>query len=165
MPDRFIDGRTVNGVIDSLESNLRVAKEYRNIDDKNHIFGFVLPYFQRPLVWTESQKIKFLESVWLEMPIGTYIVNRGEYGGDFDNLLLDGQQRLNAIHEYLNDKFLVFGYRYSEITEIDRRRFRNTPFPSIEVRENDWGKLVEIYNRFNFGGTAHTEDQKAEVRL
>ena len=37
---------------------------------------FVLPPFQRPPVWTLEQKIRFIESCWMGLPIGVFIYNR-----------------------------------------------------------------------------------------
>jgi uncharacterized protein with ParB-like and HNH nuclease domain len=59
------------------------------------VMGYFLPSWQRGLIWTEAQKIKLIESIWHGLNIGTYTFNRSKtFGGQFDNLLIDGQQRL-----------------------------------------------------------------------
>lgn len=51
-----------------------IATLYYSIGEGD-LFGFNLPAFQRELVWTQKQNNAFLESVWLRLPIGMYMVN------------------------------------------------------------------------------------------
>lgn len=126
---------------------------------------FVLPSFQRPPVWTKEQNVRFLESVWLGYDIGRYTVVQNDT--KWEDCLIDGQQRIRAILSYVNDEFPVKGengkdYLYSEITDVDRRFFNNMVFPRAVIREKYSEKeLRDIYNRLNYGGTPHTEDQRA----
>lgn len=140
---------------------------HKEADDEPNPFGFrkvmgyFLPEWQRGIVWSESQNIKLIESLWLGVSIGTYTFNR-KWGSKYDNLLIDGQQRLNAIESYLSDDFKVFGYNYSEITKYDKRRFRHScHFHSYITESDDEQYLRNYYNMMNFGGTAHTESQRA----
>ncbi len=129
------------------------------------VMGFNLPSWQRGLVWTEQQKIAFIESAWRGIGIGTYTYNVAEIGSPYDYLLIDGQQRMSAIEDYLNDKFPVFGYHYSEITIVDRRMWKMTTlFPSYETNTEDEDYLRGYYDLMNFGGTAHTEEERANGR-
>lgn len=124
------------------------------------VMGMLLPEWQRPFVWSEDQCVRLLESVWRGIPIGTYTINMC-YGSGFDGYLIDGQQRMRAIEMYLEDAFPVFGYRWSEVTAVDRRLFDVTPFPYYETRSKDEAYLKSYYNLMNFGGVAHSEDQRA----
>lgn len=125
------------------------------------VMGHFLPTWQRGLVWSKEQKVRLLESCWLGLPIGTYTFNR-KYGSKYDNLLIDGQQRLHAIECYLSDEFAVFGYKWSETTQADKRRFRHSvKFGSYICETDDEQYLRNYYNMMNFGGTSHTEDQRA----
>lgn len=78
------------------------------------VMGFVLPSWQRGLVWTEAQKIAFIESAWRGVPIGTYTYNEAPIGSPLDYLLIDGQQRMNAIQEYIEGE-LQFGEKIAAI--------------------------------------------------
>lgn len=78
--------------------------------------GYPLPSFQRPLVWTLAQKVRFITSIWAGTDLGSYLVNdtylleAGPGGKAFRRLseaLLDGQQRLTAMEEYLRGTFEV----------------------------------------------------------
>lgn len=127
------------------------------------VMGYFLPTWQRGLVWTDDQKVKLLESAWLGLNIGTYTFNRSkEQGGPLDNLLIDGQQRLWAIECYLRDDFPVFGYRWSEVSEADRRSFSfSRHFSSYITSSEDEEYLRGYYDMMNFGGVAHKESERA----
>tara|TARA_R110000851_G_scaffold178010_3_gene324924 strand:+ start:210 stop:707 length:498 start_codon:yes stop_codon:yes gene_type:complete len=125
------------------------------------VMGYFIPTWQRPLVWTQDQNVKLIESIWLGLPIGTYTFNR-VYGSIHDNILIDGQQRMNAIELYVGDAFKVFGYYYSEITKIDKRWFRSSgKFGSYITESKSEEYLKGYYNMMNFSGTAHTDSQRA----
>jgi len=125
------------------------------------LLGYRLPPFQRPLVWTQEQKIRFVESAWLGFSLGTWCANKMETrhptkAHPFDRWLIDGQQRLSALDEYWDDGFPVFGHVWSGLTRLDRRRFESRTFPVLQTHLNDENALRELYDRMNFGGTAFT---------
>lgn len=66
-----------------------------------------------------------------------------------------------AIKKYKQDEFKVFGYYWSELDLIDQCRFNNASFPCTQISIKSLEELKEIYNALTFGGTPHTEDQRA----
>lgn len=124
---------------------------------------FVLPPFQRPAVWTTDQAIRFIESIWMGYDIGRYTVVDTHMGNDrFDSALIDGQQRIRALLRYVDSQFPVLGYLYKDLPRIDKRRFENTIFPRVTIRESlSEQELREMYNRMNYGGTPHQEHERA----
>lgn len=137
-------------------------KNRENPHGYREIMGYFLPPWQRPLVWTQDQKVRLIESLWLGLNIGTYTFNRAKHGSRFDNLLIDGQQRMWALQCYLSDEFPVFGYRWSDVTDVDRRGFEfSRHFHCYITQSEDEQYLRDYYNMMNFGGVAHTEDQRA----
>lgn len=76
---------------------------------------WIIPDFQRPLVWTEEQKIRFVESLILGLPVGEYTLHKTP---DFKYEVLDGQQRWDAIFCYVDGKFPVFGLYYGQLNEL-----------------------------------------------
>jgi uncharacterized protein with ParB-like and HNH nuclease domain len=130
---------------------------YREILPGERTLGrFILPPFQRPSVWTVEQKIKLIESIIDEFPIPPYVVNRdldGDYA--YDHLLIDGQQRITAILDFMEDKFPVRGKCYSDVSAIDRTWFEDRPFSCLETNFKDIKILKEIYDRLAYGGTPH----------
>jgi hypothetical protein len=121
---------------------------------------FVIPNFQRPLVWTQEQKIKLIESIWLGIPIGTYTINEA-YQTPYDMIIIDGQQRINAIKEYISDTFKVYDMFYSELRDSYKKRFINAIFPRYTTQSDDIEYLKKYYNLMNFGGTAHKKSERA----
>jgi len=131
-------------------------------DGERVVMGFYLPKWQRGLVWTDAQKIAFIESAWRGVNLGTYSYNQAPLHSLYDNLLIDGQQRMNAIECYLNDEFPVLGWRWSEVTEVDRRIWvMSTVFASYMTETEDEDYLRSYYNLMNFGGVAHKESERA----
>ena len=144
-----------------IPPRIKLGQQY-NFTVENFInreFDFKIPDFQRPLVWTREQKIKLIESLWVGIPIGTYTVNESD-NPDFDRLLIDGQQRINAIKEYVNDVFPAYGLFYSECDLIEKRRFNDCRFPCYVTQSDDIEYLKNYYNLMNFGGTAHKESER-----
>ena len=89
------------------------------------------PVVSAALVWTEAQKVRFIESCW-NGPHRVFVWNEA-YGTRYDQWLLDGQQRISAVLGYMADKFPVFGYRFSELTEVDLRRWdMGVQFPCLK---------------------------------
>lgn len=123
----------------------------------NRGFDFKLPDFQRPLVWTVKQKIRLIESLWVGVNIGTYTVNESD-NDNYNRLLIDGQQRINAIKEYVNNQFKVYNLFYLDVTN---RKFNNCKFPCYVTQSDDIEYLKNYYNLMNFGGTAHKESERA----
>jgi hypothetical protein len=150
---------------------------YRNIlnsvlDEKGYsgrrVLGYKLPTWQRPEVWTDEQCVRFLESIWLGVGLGAFMVNmvHGKDAEHVDLLLLDGQQRLRSIERYWNGELAVPGddgnaYYWNELTELEHNHFLRIPFPWIETQYRTEDEARAAYNRHNFGGTAHTADQRA----
>ena len=142
--------------------------------DQKKLAGYFLPPFQRPPVWTDTQKIRFIESAHLGITLGSIVVvdalnmrmqDNGRFAGT-DRWLLDGQQRVSALLAYRNNEITVFAgtaceHRWSDLSEIEQRRIQHVQIGIIKVMTDDPEYCREIYDRLNFGGTAHTEDQRA----
>lgn len=157
IPQTWFRASTVNPTMFRLTGNNDHQYREAPLGHGERALGwFVLPPFQRPPVWTLEQKVRFIESCWLGLPIGVYIVNRPGWSSPFENWLLDGQQRVTAILEYAAGAFPVFGYRFSEITKADRRQWEmTTVFACLETNIENEAELREVYDRLAYGGTPH----------
>lgn len=161
MPDPIRLGQHMSSAVVTPMFNWK-EKNRENPFGYRQVMGYFLPSWQRGLVWTQDQNIKLIESLWLGLNIGTYTFNRAGYGGKYDNLLIDGQQRMWALQCYLSDEFAVFGYRWSEVTEVDRRGFEmSRHFHCYITESEDEEYLRSYYNMMNFGGVAHKESERA----
>lgn len=154
-----------------MQSDIEEVLRMSNFDKaeypwaKRFVGRFPIPVWQRSLCWTQEQNIKLIESIWLGFEIGTYIVNDWDMTGNIQvknsDIVIDGQQRINAIIRYANDEFPVFGQYYSSLTKREQARFKKTSFGKRITTCFDEKLLKEIYNRLNFSGVKHTEDQRA----
>ena len=133
-----------------------------------------IPDFQRELCWTLDQEVKFIESVFYGYDLGSYMINDWDYVNDLvpadelilkknSSILLDGQQRINALIRYRCDEFRVFGFLFSELEKKHQSRFLNTTFTCRRVSTFDRELLVTVYNHLNFSGVRHTDNQKAQA--
>lgn len=156
MPEGILKGNRTNMPILGLS-------RYEARGD-GEVMGFKLPPFQRPAVWSEAQQIRFLESAWLGFSLGEVVITQTS-DKELDGLLIDGQQRLTALRDYLADAFPVFGLRWSELDEQDRRQFSMTVAIGVVwlSRDLNWGMLRELYIRMNYGGTAHAPEHHPDL--
>ena len=128
------------------------------------LLRFVLPPFQRSSVWKRSQQVKFMESLILGMPIGTYCYSLSLKNRKVNGWLIDGQQRIRAIEQYVNDAFPVFGFLYSQLTKPDHRRIENMSFGAYVLTDVDEKELLERYISLNYSGTPHTDSDKRRAK-
>lgn len=120
--------------------------------------GFLIPDFQRGLVWTQDQKRLFIESIYLKLPIGSYCYHETINTG-VEHVLLDGQQRWSAIFDYMDSKFPVFGLLYSELTLGEVCRFENSVFMARIVRGMTHEEQREVFERLAYGGTPNVRPE------
>lgn len=125
--------------------------------------GFILPPFQRGSVWSEEQKIRFVESLILQLPIGSYCVHE-DLKTSVQWELLDGQQRWSAIFDYVDDKFAVFGLKYSELNEVEIRYFKQLQFPAFIATGFTEEEKYELFTRLAYGGTPNSVDDAPTTR-
>lgn len=167
MPDKFNIGQHHNTVMVSpmMEHENFVKGETPNPLGYRVVMGYFLPPWQRGLVWSVAQQVSFIESAWRGIGLGTYTINRTRaFRHPLDNLLIDGQQRMYAIQCYLGDRFPVFGWHWSEVTEVDRRGWEmSTAFASYQTESEDEAFLRSYYDMMNFGGVAHNESERASA--
>lgn len=158
MPTKVNLGKLNNSTL------LFVMNQQSEFPDSKRLMGFTIPRWQRPLCWSQEQDIRFMESAWLGLPLGTFTYNVSHSDDSLDNLLVDGQQRMNAIRGYLSNEFPVFGFHWAELDIVERRLFKTgVHFPSYMLSTKSEHELIELYNLLNFSGVAHTEDQRATV--
>jgi hypothetical protein len=136
------------------------------------VMGHPLATWLRPAVWTEEQQFRFITSVWIGGDLGSYLVNgwyefddKGAYLSN-SGVLLDGQQRLTALEGYLLGRFGVPDVSghvrlWSELGDNERRRFLGMTFTQARVHSGDASALRQISDLRAFGGTSHSEDQRA----
>jgi|GEM_PF-4129939 len=86
--------------METIKDKMTVAE----IENKYDLLG--IPHFQRGLVWNDDSSSLLLESLYYNTPIGSFVLwkqNKQVYGKAYKNkyeyLIIDGQQRINTIHQ------------------------------------------------------------------
>jgi len=114
--------------------------------------------FQRDDVWKRPQKSRLIESILRKIPIPSIYLAEDE---DDKYVIIDGQQRINAIVQYLNDEYGLDGLtiyeklknqRYSNLSNSDKIKISDAKIPvTIITRGSDPDIKYEIFERLNTG--------------
>lgn len=86
------------------------------------------PNFQRGEVWTDAKKRKLIDSILREWHVPPIHVIKGQ-NGECD-VVLDGQQRLSAVRDFLSDNLRINGTAEpldDRILELDGLKFSELP--------------------------------------
>ncbi|MEP9346889.1 DUF262 domain-containing protein [Enterobacter roggenkampii] len=130
--------------------------------------------YQRKLVWTLDDKIKFIDSLLNQFPVPLFLgvsVKTGAASKSFE--ILDGMQRLEAITSFIEGRFSVAGkfFDLSVIAETNKqleegiltqkhpileyeacRAFLNYPLPLSISEYTSTTAVDETFRRINTGG-------------
>lgn len=144
--------------------NVAIADHYSKVF---HFGVDMNPEYQRDLVWSESQKISFIESCFDEqknLGMLTYHHN-GTYGeGTPLYIVIDGKQRLNALVEYRLGYFAVMGYFYKDLSNRDKNRFEDRVLPYQEIRNLTLKEQAELFLLVNDTGVPVAKEHLCKVR-
>lgn len=128
--------------------------------------GRLIPdaYFQRNLVWREVHKREFIETILLGYPVPQIFISKGKVNVETMSTLsciVDGQQRCNAIVEFIEGKFDVGGKKYIEFVETVKSDLLKYEIAVIELDLlNDDPKVMEIFQRINRTSNSLTSIEK-----
>ena len=84
------------------------------VPTERQLMNLTLPPWQRPEVWSEAQKRRFVEGVFLGLGTGSYVVHASDWDDagrpkPMSGWLLDGQQRISALRDFIAGDLVVFG--------------------------------------------------------
>jgi len=114
------------------------------------------PAFQRRLVWTNKDKLSFLDTVLNGYPFPEIYIASGEVyeqTGAGNEMLVDGQQRITTLYQYFtNSEELKLGKEIKPYAELSQSQKLN--FLEYEVVVRDLGKMdieeiKKIFERIN----------------
>ncbi|OJI37758.1 hypothetical protein VVDAL7940_01870 [Vibrio vulnificus] len=126
------------------ELNLQVKNIFQDILDEEIDLK---PEFQRGEVWTTPKKRLLIDSIlrdWHIPPLHLVELSDGR------NEVLDGQQRLTAIRDFMNNKFSIDGSiePYSdEVASLDKLKYKDLP---REIKRNVDQFLLKVYKIRNY---------------
>lgn len=113
----------------------------------------ISPYFQRNLVWREIHQVDFIKTILLGYPFPQIFIAKGSI--DLESMtstssVVDGQQRLSAICDYVFDQLKVDGRLFSEQDVAIREAVFKYQIPIIDLDlNNDAPEIREIFQRLN----------------
>ena len=121
-------------------------------------------YFQRNLVWRDIHKKEFIDTIRSGFPFPQLFFSRGKINIETmssTSCIVDGQQRANAILEYVDDKFSVGGKTFSELSDDEKSNFLKYEIGVVELDlENDDPQIKEMFKRVNRTSNSLTAIEK-----
>ena len=128
----------------------------------------IVPDYQRARVWTREQSEKWCGYVLSGAPLPSVMIREvNALDGSIRDELVDGQQRLAAIVNWLDGKIAAETWDGRRVTRehISARRMLRLTIPVVAFpvgtsRED----AITAYLAVNSGGTPHTADELARVR-
>lgn len=111
------------------------------------------PSFQRNLVWNNSHKENFIDTILRGLPFPEIYLSDGEI--DLDNqtsirLVVDGQQRLDTIFSYINNNFKVRNITpFNELSAAEKTNFFDYKIVVRDLGRLDDDQIIDIFKRIN----------------
>lgn len=84
------------------------------------------PYFQRNLVWRDAHRRDFIDTILRGYPFPQIFLARGPLDVDkmtASQAVVDGQQRLNAIRDYVDGNLEVNGKFFRDLSQKEKEEF------------------------------------------
>jgi len=115
------------------------------------------PEYQRDYVWQLSDKIALIDSIMCNVDIGKFTFVRLSYeegykrGSRFYEIL-DGKQRMQAIVDFHEDRFLYNGLKFSELSIKDQQVFMHHAIASCELENLNREQILRTFIKLNTTG-------------
>jgi hypothetical protein len=132
---------------------------------KDQIF---VPHYQRNFVWKPKEKSRFIESVFLGVPIMPFLVSVS--GEEAELEIIDGSQRIRTLQEYINNYLKLNGLekltelngtKFFELSEGRRNKFLLRDFRFHVVTDNATNEIrADIFNRVNTSSNKLSSSEK-----
>ena len=127
------------------------------------------PWYQRRSVWTTPQKAYLLNTLFEQKPVPT-LYFRHNVDLEQDKSLrevVDGQQRIRAILEYIGGDFSVFHpdhggkVTYEKLSDDQKRNFRETKLSGGWLLGATDADVIEVFGRLNsVAKTLNTQEKR-----
>ncbi|MGD1807708.1 DUF262 domain-containing protein [Dapis sp. BLCC M126] len=164
---KAVDYRTTEYPVEVIVQKYMEGKE----NDTNELF---IPDYQREMVWEEKDQSKFIESVFLGLPIPPIFVadiNDEENEEDEARLeIIDGTQRIRTLTRFINNELILCelkklsklnNFRFEDLSLPRQRRFNRATIRIIQLTEKaDEETRRDIFERINTGSIQLNEMEK-----
>lgn len=139
------------------ERDERLIRIYDDISSREILLQ---PDFQRGEVWSSAKKKLLIDTIlrkWHIPPVHVVVMDDGSYE------VLDGQQRLTAIRDFVDNRFSINGFiqpiddsitelhnsRYRDLDPLTKREFDRYTLKINEINNYNPGEPSELFHRLN----------------
>jgi hypothetical protein len=157
--------------MDRVEYEKLIIQELINASKNNELN--ICPWYQRREVWSQSQKAYLINSIFEQKPVPSLYI-RHSINIDTDRSIkeiVDGQQRIRAILEYVQGKFSAkhpnYGKKvaYQELKRAEAEKFRLTSLSVGYLLGATDGDVIEIFGRLNSVAKTLNPQEKRNARF
>ncbi|MGV4437979.1 DUF262 domain-containing protein [Ornithobacterium rhinotracheale] len=151
--------RVVDYSIGELMTKFVLKGQKPNFESES-VSGLFVPQYQRDFIWSLDMQSKFIESIFMGVPIQPLFAFELDEDGNLE--LLDGVQRLSSIKSFVDNQLVLNGleeldalngFCFENLNTARRRKFFNTILKLYIINENtDEGIRADIFRRVNEGG-------------
>ncbi len=150
-----------------------LVQKYREglSEDLNEIY---IPDYQREMIWPDDHQSKFIESIFLGLPIPYIFVadlRPEEEEEDLGRLeIIDGTQRIRTLDRFLKNELKLCGlkklarlndFRYSDFSLARQRRFNRATIRMIVLTDKaDEEVRRDLFERINTGSISLNDMEK-----
>lgn len=151
---------------------------FRELIDRYDDDELVKPELQRKYVWDRREASRFIDSILLGLPVPSIFLAQTQ---DEKLLIIDGYQRIMTVRDFVRGIFSGDersfalsktekvnirwqGKHFSELTEAEQRRIRNTTIHAIifaqqKEPQNEDTSLFQVFERINTSGRTLTAQE------
>jgi len=122
--------------------------------DENELY---VPEYQREFIWDDKRQSRFIESLFLGLPVPLVFVAEIEEDGRLE--IVDGSQRIRTLAAYLNDELTLKGLEklsklnhtvFSQLQSSRQRKFKNISMRMIVLSTKATEDIRnEMFDRIN----------------
>lgn len=144
-----------------LKTAPRSVLWFKQVHERNELE--MKPPFQRNPVWTDKQKSYLIDSILNEYPVPEiYMQEIVSDKGEVKYILVDGQQRIRAILEFVNNQFAIDSkdtpqwgdLTFEELRPEEKKRIYEYDFVARYLPDIDDTQIRAIFGRLNRNNVA-----------
>ena len=168
-----------------MRHKTEIFKVSEIIELKKRGFLLVNEEYQRGTVWTPRQDKLLIDSILREYPIPKFYFHfrSSEFGELMNKLyeIVDGQQRINAIHNYMKDEFKLYdpkkdrtglprflddeqcswgGMTFESLPQELKDKFLNTDLQVSVVESENINEIRELFVRLQSGLPLNAQEKR-----
>ena len=154
----------------NAENQIKALRKEIDYDTRDYAIDFLVQQYrenefyipdeyQRQYIWESQNKIRFIESILLGLPIPFMFFSDADDGRCE---IIDGAQRTQTLEEFMNNELKLSdlkklttlnGFTYADLPEYFKRKFNKTTMRIVVLSDETTLEIrQEIFNRINTTG-------------